>query len=482
MVLHCLAAPPTLYSTQPFPTVNSWSLDPPGEMQCQALVAYLREQSRNWQSELARPEPRAGRHESIVAGRRLRDSINAEGLRHAMMSAGTAQEQEERVIKHAQDAYAHWNLQSDLQKYDGWRLEILRAYSREKEKRQELEARLEEALQDVAHCRAQVDRLSRCQQPREFILNPPSPMPISSETVKELSAASTAHQDWEYDRLLSKWKGVVQDHRRSVSGMAGQRPLAPSALPSDGGFHFRDHRSRESHSHHGPHPPPTHGSAGMMTNGSSSMAPSPLNGEVGVGADDPMEDVSPGPGEEASSHVRTPTTTNSTTSNATTGASANIAPTAMTAGGRGSVAVEPGQQQQQQQRHHHHHHPVASLPPPASLSQGLQTSPDSAMAIDLNSHHGPLKHHHHHAHQPQHPPQLQGQAHHQQQHPARSNWSTINPGGNIPNHLSASVDKFYARGGGVGIPPIQAAAPPQEAHAYAAATTTGYRPSSGEGH
>ncbi|KAI9887699.1 MAG: hypothetical protein M1823_000448 [Watsoniomyces obsoletus] len=370
LVLACLGPPPTLYSTQPFPTHNSWSLDPPAEMQFHALVEYLREQYRHWQAEMAaRPEIR-GRHDSVVS-RNLREPFDHAARNGSMvMSPSAAHEQEERVMKHALDAYNHWNLLSEAQKHDSWRLEILRAYSREKEKRVELESRLEEALQDVAHCKAQVDRLSRSQQPREFLLKPPAAMPIAADTVKELSAASGAHHDWEYERLLSKWKGVVQDHRRSVSGMAGQRPLPPmmpgghsggglashsGSISHESGFHFgrgggggeQQHQHQHQHQHHGRHSPlggthsgyysqhhsphqhhshvhHGHGGGGhagglavattttapmVMTNGgstTSSYAPSPLNGEVrtggGVGPrddmdeDDPMEDVSPGPG------------------------------------------------------------------------------------------------------------------------------------------------------------------------------------------
>ncbi len=140
-------------------------------------------------------------------------------------------------MKHAADAYAHWNMLPEPQKHDSWRLEILRAYSREKEKRVDLEARLEEANQDKALQKAQVERLSRNQQPREFMLKPPTQMSMSAETVRELTAASDAHQGWDFERLLSKWKGVVQDHRRSVSGMAGQRPLGSVSFPYEG-FHF----------------------------------------------------------------------------------------------------------------------------------------------------------------------------------------------------------------------------------------------------
>ena len=235
-------------------------------------------------------EGRTDRSGSLAG--RPRDYVQLDGGKQGL-TASAAQEQEDAAVKHALDAYNHWDQSSETQKQEGWRLEILRAFSREKEKRQEVDIRLEETLQDVEHCKAQVDRLSRCQQPREFFLKPPTAMPLPKQTLRELNGSSSTTPDWDYDRLLSKWRIMVQENRRSVSGMAGQRPLMST--------------SQDSYQSPSREPPLVHPS--RLTNGSivsfagappsAAAAPAPpINGEADD--NDRMEDDPPEPEEERS--------------------------------------------------------------------------------------------------------------------------------------------------------------------------------------
>ncbi len=136
-----------------------------------------------------------------------------------------AQQEQEKVMKHLTTAFNHWKALSEKQKQESWRLEILRAYAREQEKHKGTAARLEKAEQEVLHLRAQVDRLSKCQQPREFLLFPPSTVPIAHEAVQELSRVGLDSAALDYDRLVDKWKSVIQRNRKSSSGMPAQKPL-----------------------------------------------------------------------------------------------------------------------------------------------------------------------------------------------------------------------------------------------------------------
>lgn len=327
LVLQCLAPPPTLYSTSPFPTVNSWSLDPPGEMQLRALLDWLRGQYRQWKHEVSRTDARNERGGGSVgfAGHRTREVGHLDGSRKAIMTAEAAQEEEDSVVKHALDAYSHWDLLPEKSKSDSWRLEILRAYSREKEKRQQVDIRLEEALQDVEHCKAQVDRLSKYQQPREFLVKTPTAMPIAKDTLKEFNAlSSTPISDWDFDRLLNKWKIVVQENRRSATGMASQKPL--TTFPP----------TQESYQTSAM---PLATSSSRLTNGSTTtsstfippppLPPPPARVSEGDSADDnedmedtPMED---GDGPPTASTSSVPT---------------SRAPTAAMTSSRGSISVE----------------------------------------------------------------------------------------------------------------------------------------------
>lgn len=144
----------------------------------------------------------------------------------------TEAEEEARYTKHLHDAFQAWKALPEKQKHEAWRTESLRAYAREQEKRHEADARLQRVEQEAQHLRAQVAQLSKCQQPREFVLFPPTTLPLPTDIAK--AALETAAQsgfdaaDWDYDRLVAKWKSRIRgDHN---THMAGQQPL-PTAAP-----------------------------------------------------------------------------------------------------------------------------------------------------------------------------------------------------------------------------------------------------------
>ncbi|KAI9851361.1 MAG: hypothetical protein M1838_003917 [Thelocarpon superellum] len=225
LVLQCLSPPPTLFSTEPFPALDSWSTDAPGQMQFEALTRHFRRFYEQWRSDRVGGETRPARTTS------LRDIV--EGLDQAESTSPTdvaqANEREEgKVLQHLADAFNHWSQLPEKQKQDAWRLELLRAYSREQGQRKETVTQLELARQEVENLKAQVDRLNHQQQPREFLLHPPTNLPISSETLRQIKGGpSAALTTWDYDRLLAKWKAVVHESRPSA-GLAGQRSLGPT--------------------------------------------------------------------------------------------------------------------------------------------------------------------------------------------------------------------------------------------------------------
>ncbi|KAI9794583.1 MAG: hypothetical protein M1816_004470 [Peltula sp. TS41687] len=380
LVLQCLAPPPTLYATSPFPTVNSWSLDLPGEMQLRALVDWLRGQYRPWKREVSRTTDTRNERGGGVGGgagypgHRPREVVHHDGGRKPIMTAEAAQEQEDAVVKHALDAYNHWDLLPDKSKSDSWRLEILRAFSREKEKRQQVDIKLEEALQDVDHCKAQVDRLSRCQQPREYLMKTPTSMPVAKETLRELSGLSnTPISDWDFDRLLNKWKMVVQENRRGTTGMASQKPLSSYPPPPP---------PQESYQ------PPTmslpSSSSTRLTNGANPspstfvrpapLLPPPTRINEEDSADDNDEDMEDAPMEDGDGP--TPVASVSTTR-------APPPPTAMmssSSSSRGSVSVEA--------KPDLNHHATTTTTTPMSVDQKTKSSeyvrPRGSLSVHIN--------------------------------------------------------------------------------------------------
>ncbi|KAH0547939.1 hypothetical protein GP486_008320 [Trichoglossum hirsutum] len=254
LTLRCLSPPPTLFSAHPFPNVSSWSIDPPGQMQYEGLVRYIQERFRQWRL----------RRGAMDGGQKGTQS-NANGMLNGMHVYGSSlgghkttsngvdlgQQEEDKVIQHLHDAFNFWNALPEPKKNEYWRLEVLRGLSRGEEKRKEAQARLEQAEQEIEQLKAQVSRLTRLQRPDELILNPTSALSITAATARELGTDPSANLcNWDYDRLISKWKAAIQENRRLGFGMAGQRYLP--GTPQSTGF------------------PTAGGSAGgMMANGAS---------------------------------------------------------------------------------------------------------------------------------------------------------------------------------------------------------------------
>ena len=223
LVLRCLTPPPTLFSAQPFPAPDSWSLDAPSQAQFEALSRYLRAQFDDWRTQRAVSERR--RPGSYSSNESTSGYDSGFGGRPENTHQ-VVQQQEEKAMRHLTDAFDHWRHLPDQQRQESWLLEVLRACSREHGKQKEMASQLEVAQQEIERLRLQVERLSSCQQPRDFILNPPSIIPMSQWTLKQLSSDLSAKiSDWDYDRLLSKWTDVVQSNRRSAMSLSAQRPL-----------------------------------------------------------------------------------------------------------------------------------------------------------------------------------------------------------------------------------------------------------------
>jgi len=155
--------------------------------------------------------------------------------------------------------YQTWKALTEKQRQESWRIESLRAYAREQEKRKETEARMYRIEQEAAHLRAQLHELSKCQQPREFLLFPPTTFPLPSEVAKVASNTNFDPADWDFDRLTTKWKARIQNER----SMAAQSALpnggpknwnfsAPTAATGSNGAPAIDRRGGgQGHSHEG---------------------------------------------------------------------------------------------------------------------------------------------------------------------------------------------------------------------------------------
>ncbi|KAF2239496.1 hypothetical protein EV356DRAFT_528095 [Viridothelium virens] len=211
LCLRILPAPPTLFSATPFAHTESWTVHPPGQEQFDSLIQAIHDNIRQ-----KRGPPSV-----------LPNECNLQQILDTDPEA-------RKTLEHVRNAYNHWKSLSQHQHSEAWSLETLRAYSRIRDTATETAAALDDARVEIEHLRAENDKLSRCQQPREFTLHPPTLLPLPADTAHALFSSSAnpsrATRDsaaalWDYDRLMEKWRRIVRESRR---GLEAQRGLADS--------------------------------------------------------------------------------------------------------------------------------------------------------------------------------------------------------------------------------------------------------------
>jgi hypothetical protein len=213
----------------------------------------------------------------------------------------TASTHSSAALNHLDLAYKQYTSLPAHQQHEVWQIELTRAFASEKQKRKELEDRLENVMAEARQLNDQVEYLSRCQWPREMALWPPERKPVPSSIIKEMyggalrsakrrktqgpsgTAEVAAHHPeeydedeeeadkrWDYDTLLSRWKKIVREDtiRKRGLTMPNTVPITPtpnSPLPVHGGG-----GPHTTNNHH--NTPPSSSRATAITTTSTSAA------------------------------------------------------------------------------------------------------------------------------------------------------------------------------------------------------------------
>ncbi|KAF2124096.1 hypothetical protein P153DRAFT_371405 [Dothidotthia symphoricarpi CBS 119687] len=208
LCLHMLHAPSTLFSPTPFPTAESWSISPPGQAQFDALNRQVRERllAHQRQRHVNRAYP---------AG----DGSGASSAATSPLPSPPLLEPDpQKLFCHMADAYNHWTRQTEHTRHECWQLEILRAYARAHDRRRDTQAQLESARREIDFLKA-----------NRWTAGGPDLSPVSinlgSDVAKELGKHGMDYRNWDYDRLVDKWKTAIRESKAATSGMAVQKPL-----------------------------------------------------------------------------------------------------------------------------------------------------------------------------------------------------------------------------------------------------------------
>ncbi|KAF1969302.1 hypothetical protein BU23DRAFT_242010 [Bimuria novae-zelandiae CBS 107.79] len=215
LCLHILPPPPTLFSPTPFASSESWSISPPGQKQLEALnrqvgerlLAHQRQRQINQAYPSGPPSAPSSASNSPLPSPPLFDP------------------DPQKLFCHIADAYNNWSCQPEKVRQECWQVEILRSYARASDMRRDAEMTLENARREIDHLKS--SRWAAGGPERSPII-----FTLGAETVKELGKHGMDLRNWDYDRLIEKWKTVVRD-KHAVGGLAAQKPLPdPSATRS----------------------------------------------------------------------------------------------------------------------------------------------------------------------------------------------------------------------------------------------------------
>ncbi|TID21029.1 hypothetical protein E2P81_ATG05654 [Venturia nashicola] len=216
LCLRLLPAPPTIHSSTPFATNESWSFNPPADQQYDALHVKIQEHGKAFlrQSQT--------RHQKFGPTTNVAKSLDMH-----------------KFFVHASDAYSYWNSLDPNQKQQTWQQEILRSFARAEEARKEGQNTIASLRRQIDQLSLQLDQGTKSWDGFGTTQNTPGQLPYSAlasircsdNLMKELCRQGVDFRDWDYDRLVDKWKPVVREERKAANGLTGQRSLSETSRP-----------------------------------------------------------------------------------------------------------------------------------------------------------------------------------------------------------------------------------------------------------
>ncbi|KAI0394876.1 hypothetical protein F5Y17DRAFT_231861 [Xylariaceae sp. FL0594] len=233
LTLQCLQAPPTLFSSTPHPNSTSWSIQPPGQKQFEALQSYFQEEFRKWRVACATATTLSSDDLTYPPSETHFPQDMRDGVKRAEKAAALLEKQ---VNEHLQSTYQVWDQLSPQRRSELWGLELARSLGRRQKELEKLKEIQHATKQENANLKTQIDHLNRLQQPREFRIMPPATLPIEESFLTYLLGLGAGgakgvgftveerHVDLNtmVSRAIDRWKAVV------VASRGGQRTFDQS--------------------------------------------------------------------------------------------------------------------------------------------------------------------------------------------------------------------------------------------------------------
>ncbi|KAI1741573.1 hypothetical protein F4680DRAFT_415839 [Xylaria scruposa] len=234
LTLQCLQAPPTLFSSTPHPTSTSWSIQPPGQKQYEALQMYFRDEFHMWRVSCATAVTASADDLTYPPSETSFPRDMRESVKKAEKAAALLEKQ---VHEHLQSTYHVWEQLAPQRRNELWGLELARSVGRRQKEIEKLKEAQYAIKQENANLKLQIEQLNTLQQPREFRIVPPATLPIEETFMNYLlnlgasgiKGVGVTVEERHVDlntmvaRAIERWKSVIVSTRSA--GLGGQKSL-----------------------------------------------------------------------------------------------------------------------------------------------------------------------------------------------------------------------------------------------------------------
>lgn len=237
LALHCLEPPPTLHTLIPYASSESWSIAPPDQQQYEALRNHFLRSFKQWRITQSVSTKRKLDEFSYPPHSPMTDN-EEEDPDYIVAANQTANELETKVDSHLNATFSQWQTLSASQRANYWSLELARSIGRKASTIKEFRTKTELLLQENENLREQVEQLSRCQQPKEFQMMPPSTVAVSAKAMMILGESGVTQggvglnlgdKDLPLGDLvqtsITRWKDVIRRTKAHTNGLSHQREL-----------------------------------------------------------------------------------------------------------------------------------------------------------------------------------------------------------------------------------------------------------------
>ena len=202
LCLRILSPPSTLFSTQPFPTVESWSLSPPDQRQYDALQSRIRDRISLSREQRRHTPPK---HQASVTSPTSTSPIS--------------DSEAERLLNHVFQAWQHWSSLNEEARQSMWTLCILRSYTQAETARKEAESTVDVLKRQIEHLSMQLAKATKdysLYRDKSLSSNAIlTSMRLSPDTLVQIHKQGTDVRNWDYDKLVEKWRDIVREEQES---------------------------------------------------------------------------------------------------------------------------------------------------------------------------------------------------------------------------------------------------------------------------